>query len=113
MIGGLVELFANQGRTFSYNISLNQTSNNSGYDLTNGTIIGYIKKSYYSTIIAAQFKINIIDVNNGIINLELLPSDTVNLFPQRYVFDIVINYPGNVSYPLLNGIIYIEPSVTI
>lgn len=113
MIGGTTELIAFQGRSFSYNIKIEQDTNNAPFDLQNGTLRGYIKKSYYSSVVSAQFTISVLDSDNGIINIELFPNDTKDLFPQRYVYDIIIEYDSGVSYPILNGILYIYPSVTL
>ena len=113
MIGGNLEIFADQGCTFSYNISIIDLLNNSGYDLSTGIISGYLKKSYYTDNISAQFIVTIIDADSGIINIELDSETTKNLTPTRYVFDLLIDYGNNIKYPLLKGIFYLSPSATI
>lgn len=111
MSAGYLELFIEQGETFSANVSLDQI-NGSVYDLSNYTVKSDIKKSYWSSNISASF-ITSIDETDGAIGLYLLANTTQSLISGRYVYDIFLtNTLTNERSKVLEGIIFVEPSAT-
>jgi hypothetical protein len=54
------------------------------------------------------------DPLNGEIKLSLIPSQTANIKPSRYVYDIEVHDPANVNYVkrVMEGIATVYPQVT-
>lgn len=111
MSSGYLELFIEQGETFSANVSLDKI-NGSPYDLTNYTAKSDIRKSYWSANTSASF-VTSIDDSDGTIGLYLSANTTQTLASGRYVYDIFLT-DTNTNYrsKVLEGIIFVEPSAT-
>lgn len=111
MSAGYLELFLEQGETFSANVSLDQI-NGSAYDLSNYTAKSDIKKSYWSSNTSASF-ITSIDDTDGTIGLYLSANTTQRLTSGRYVYDIFLTDTlTNSRSKVLEGILFVEPSAT-
>ena len=112
MAAGYTELFLEQGTTFQSSITLDGTSGEP-YDLTGFVAKSQIKKSYYSTTPKSEFVVAINQPpTTGIIILNLSATETANIAPGRYVYDVVIkDNPGTVTR-VLEGIVNVSPKVT-
>ena len=101
-----------QGSTFSLVLDL-------GYDTT--TIVdlegwhgrGKIRKSYGSSV-GEDFRVEILDIVSGEIQIELSSVQTASLKPGRYVYDVEIFSDGSppVVHRLIEGIAEVSASVT-
>ena len=111
MAAGYQELFIEQGADFSTSITLDD-ADNQAFDLTGYVAKSQIKKSYYSSNAAAQFTITIPTPANGILNMSLSSANTANISAGRYVYDVIIKNPSNVTTRVLEGIVNIVPQVT-
>lgn len=113
MTATYVDLYVEQGATFNTSITLTDTYNNP-MNLQNVLIVGTIKKSYITSNVAANFTITIADPNNGYVYMALPYETTSNLFGgYRYVYDVVArDTTTNVAIRVINGTIYINPSVS-
>lgn len=111
MPAGYLELFIEQGETFSANVSLDKL-NGSPYDLADYAVKSDIRKSYWSANTSASF-VTSIDDDTGTIGLYLAANTTQNLSSGRYVYDIFLTDSNtNQRSKVLEGIIFVDPSAT-
>lgn len=111
MSAGYLEIFLEQGETFSANISLD-LFNGTSFNLADYNVKSEIRKSYWSEKTSERFTSSI-SANTGVIHIGLPASNTQNLKPGKYVYDIFItNAVSNNRSKVLEGIIFVEPSST-
>lgn len=111
MSAGYLELFIEQGETFSADVSLDQI-NGTPYDLSNYTAKSEIRKSYWSADVSATF-VTTLNLESGTIGLELSANTTQTLSSGKYVYDIFLtSTTNNKRFKILEGIIFVEPSAT-
>lgn len=112
MATGYLELFVEQGETFDLNVSLDYSSNNATYDLTNYTAKSEIRRSPWSANASAIFQTSI-DANTSSIVLFLSANTTQELRAGRYSYDIFLtNNQGTNRSKVLEGLLFVEPSTT-
>jgi hypothetical protein len=105
-----VELFIDQGASFSSTITVKDANNNL-LDLTDFTVSAQMRKSYYSSN-AINFDIVIDAPDFGLINMELNAETTSNITPGRYVFDVKITDEFGDAIRVFEGIANVSPGVT-
>jgi hypothetical protein len=111
MSAGYLDLFIEQGEDFSASISLDNY-NNTIFNLNNYIAKADISQSYWSANTTASFS-TVIDANNGIVTISLDADTTQTLIRSKYVYDLFLtNSLGGERSKVLEGMIYIEPSVT-
>jgi hypothetical protein len=116
MAAGYQDLYMEQGTTFTTQLTLTD-SNGNPYQLSNFTIASQAKPSYTTTDANSilNFTSTTIDANNGILQLSATAANTANIVTNtvgKMVYDvIIIDTGGNVSR-VLEGQIYVSPSVT-
>ena len=71
-----------------------------------------IRKSYYSSNATANLAITVLDAANGIATLSIDAANTANIFPGRYVYDVMVKDSSNTTSRLVEGIVTITPGVT-
>jgi hypothetical protein len=71
-----------------------------------------IRRSYYSANITANIICTITNASNGEVTMSISASNTANIKPGRYVFDVKSTDDLNAVSRILEGIITINPSVT-
>lgn len=105
------ELTFDQGTDFLGVITL---SNDDGTTLNvaNSTFLCQIRKSYYSTNVAANLIMTIVDAANGQVSLSLDAANTANIKAGRYLYDIRRTDASNVVTRLVEGIVTITPQVS-
>lgn len=106
-----VELFCDQGSTFTYTLDI---ANDDGSKIN---IAGYsfsssIRKSYYSSTVAANLAVTIGDAANGNVSLSMNSATTANIKAGRYLYDVRMVDTSNVVTRVIEGIITIYPQVT-
>lgn len=107
-----VELYADQGATFSATIELYDDANNVPMNLVNVNVSSQIRRSYYTSNVTATLTCNVTSTSNGIMTVSMNANTTANIRAGRYVFDVYTTAnTGIVSRPL-EGIITISPGVT-
>jgi hypothetical protein len=109
MSAGYLELFLEQGESFSVNITLDAL-NGSPYDLSNYIVKSQIRKSHWSANTTAVFDSTI--SANGVINLSLSAPVTQNVESGRYVYDVFLTNTSNNRSKVLEGIVFVDPSST-
>jgi len=113
MASGYQELFLEQGTTFNTLISLDDVYGET-YNLLNYSASSEMRKSYYSSNATAVFSTTVNGLNGQIL-LNLNANQTANVYPGRYVYDVVIydqNDSSNTTIRVLEGIINVTPRVT-
>lgn len=105
-----VELTLEQGATFNSSITVSDQNGNA-QNLVGFTARSQMRKSYYSST-KKDFTVNIAEPVNGLITMAMTASNTSNLTPGRYVFDVEIeNSTGDVTR-IFEGIVTVLPNVT-
>ena len=114
MAAGYQNLLIEQGTSYSTTITLDDTNGNI-YDLTNYYAESQIRKSYYSANTAGVFNVTIPSVSSGQIVISMTASNTANIMPGRYVYDVKLvssTSPNSDTVRILEGIVEISPQVT-
>ena len=101
-------LVVDQGSTYSTKITLTDDDGNP-QDLTSYTGAGQIRKHYTSSSYT-PFTVTITP-NTGEITLSLTSTQTSNLSPGRYMYDVEITTGATVSR-VLEGIVTVTPECT-
>lgn len=111
MAAGYLELYIEQGESFSANISLVGT-NESSYNLATYSAKSDIRKSYWSETITASFD-TFINVGSGDVVISLRSNTSQEITAGRYVYDLfLMDASSNTRSKILEGILFIEPSAT-
>ena len=111
-MAAFVELFIDQGTTFTNVINLTDDLSNAAINAANYTVTSQIKRSYYSVNAAANITCTISNASNGEITLSMTAGQTANIKPGRYLFDVKTVDQANTVSRVLEGIINILPQVT-
>jgi hypothetical protein len=114
MAAGYQNLLIEQGTSFSTTITLDDT-NGLTYNLASYTAQSQIRSSYYTSNVAGQFSVTIPQPNTGQIFIAMSASNTANIFPGRYVYDVKLisnNDSDNNTIRILEGIVEISPQVS-
>ena len=113
MTAAYTDLFMEQGADFSTTITLDDVYNNF-YDLSNFTAASQMRKSYYTSTIAANLVVTIPEPTQGLIIISLDAANTSLIFPGRYVYDVFMrNSANNSTTKLMEGIVNVSPQVTV
>lgn len=102
-------LIVDQGTDYSTTINLTDADGNI-VSLTGYTANGQIRKTYSSSN-AISFGI-VLEASNGVVQLSLTDTQTSNLVSGRYVYDVVVVSPSNVTSRIVEGIVTVTPRVT-
>lgn len=106
-----VEIDIDQGTDFSLNLGLKE-DDGTPKNVTGYTFSSYIKKSFYSTSAVAEFSVDYADSSNGDVILYLTSTQTTDIKPGRYLFDIKQKSANNVVERIAEGIVTVNPQVT-
>jgi hypothetical protein len=109
MAAGYTELFLEQGTSFNVSLTIDDVSG-SPFDLSGFTGAAQMRKSYYSSNAAATFSVST-GTTNGIVSLSLDAQTTANIYPGRYLYDVVVT-SGTTRARVLEGIVNVTPQVT-
>lgn len=110
MAAGYTELFLEQGTSFNVSLTIDDVSG-TPFDLTGYTGTAQMRKSYYSSNAAATFSVTTGTPTEGIVTLSLGAETTANIYPGRYLYDVVVT-AGSTRARVLEGIVNVTPQVT-
>lgn len=97
------DLYMMRGAQFDTEIEL-------GISLTGMTLSCYMATSYYSSN-KIPVDIEVLDESTGRLRLHLPKEITSGLKSyKRYVFTLVIHSLGDIPYPVLQGVVIVDPS---
>ena len=114
MAAGYQNLLIEQGTSFATNITLDDVTG-ATYNLSNFVAFSQIKNSYYTSNVSGNFLVTITNPNSGVITVSMNAANTANLFPGRYVYDVVLQSltdPADFTIRILEGIVEVSPGVT-
>lgn len=100
-----------QGSDFSTSISISD-DNGDPKDLTGYTCKSQIRKSYTS-LTAVDFTINYDQASSGTFGLSLSSNTSANMAAGRYVYDIIVIDPEHIITRVVEGIVTINPRVSV
>ncbi len=101
----------NSGSDFSQSFVLEGSDTNSAYDLTGYTASSQMRK-YAGSSTAINFTAQIFaPANLGKISISLTSTQTSNLKPGRYVYDIIIEKEG-LKTKVIEGMVLVREGVT-
>jgi hypothetical protein len=106
-----IELDVDQGTDFSYDLDLT-TDDGVPINVTNYIFSSSIRKSYYSSGVAANFIIVVANQNLGNLRFTIPSNITANIKAGRYLFDIKQVDSSNTTSRILEGIITVNPQIT-
>ena len=105
-------LVVNSGSDFSQTFTLEGSDTNSAFNLTGYTVESQMRK-WAGSSSATSFNTNIeIPSTAGKISLILTSTQTANLKPGRYVYDVVIIDEFNVKNRVIEGMVLVTEGVT-
>lgn len=111
MPAGYTELFLEQGADFNMSITLDDVSGDN-FNLVNYTASSQMRKSYYSSNATATFSVSTgNDPSLGVITISMTSSNTANIYPGRYVYDVYVTSSES-RVRVLEGIVSVTPQVT-
>ena len=99
-----------QGFDFDTSFQLEDTRTNSPLILTDATTTAQLRK-YYGSSTAVSLGSTITSPDLGIISISMTGSQSVNLKPGRYVFDVKITNAGR-EYKAVEGSALVRGGVT-
>lgn len=105
-----VELTIEQGATFNTVINVGDGSGTS-QNLSGYTARSQMRKSYYSST-KYDFRVDVTTPNVGEITMSMTASNTSNLSPGRYVYDVEIDDGNGEVTRIFEGIVTVLPNVT-
>jgi hypothetical protein len=109
-VAAFSEITIEQGATFNSTVSVEDVYG-TPVNLTGYTTSSMMRKSYYSTT-AITINSTITGTANGEITLSIPASNTSNITPGRYVYDVIVTDSLNTVTRVVEGIATVLPSVT-
>lgn len=108
-MAAISNLYIDAGSTFSAIITVRDSSN-TPIELSGYTVKSQIRKSYGSQV-AYDFDATIFDTSTGKVKLELSASQSSDIKPGRYIYDVKI-YKNGEAYRVVEGLVIITPEST-
>lgn len=102
-------LVIDQGTDYTTSVNLTDADGNI-IVLTGYTASAQIRKTYSSSN-AVSFGVAL-ETSNGVVRLSLTDTQTANIIAGRYVYDVVVTSPTDITSRIVEGIVTITPSVT-
>jgi len=99
-----------QGYDFDTSFELEDTRTNSPLVLTNASAEAQLRK-YYGSSTSVSFASTITAPSKGVVSISLTKSQTVNIKPGRYVFDLKITNEGK-EFKAVEGAVLVRGGVT-
>lgn len=107
-----VELYIDQGADFSTSIAISDDQTNIPGNLMNIVVTGQIRKSLLSVNAYASFNCTVTNAANGEILIEMDSANTANMKPGNYFYDVRLTGTGNTRSRLIEGVLFVTPSIT-
>ena len=111
-MAGFVELYIDQGSSFTNIINLTDDITNVSINTSGYTVISQMKRSYYSANASANITCTITNPSNGEITMTMTAGETANIKAGRYVFDVKTIDAYSSTSRILEGIITVLPQVS-
>ena len=105
-----LNLSVNTSTSFDQSFTLTN-DDGSALNLTGYTILAQIRK-HSSSSTAVSFATTSVAPTTGVLKLSLDPSDTTDLKPGRYVYDIVLTDTSSVKTRVVEGSVIVSKTVS-
>lgn len=102
-------LIVDQGTDYTTSINLTDDNDNV-VDLTGYTGVGQMRKTYTSSN-AVSFSITL-ESANGVVVMSLTDTQTAAITAGRYVYDVFVTSPANITSRIVEGIVTVTPRAT-
>ena len=100
------------GTDFSQTFVLEDSQTNSVKDLTGFNACAQMKR-YESSLKTAEFVIGFSnDRTQGRLTISMVSTETINLKPGKYFYDILLNSPAGTTTRAVEGTVLVKKSVT-
>ena len=99
-----------QGFDFDTSFELEDTRTNAALDLTTASIESKLRKHYGSST-ATTFTSSITNPEGGVVTISLSSTQTVDLKPGRYVYDVKVTNSGKI-FKVVEGAAIVRAGVT-
>jgi len=100
-----------QGSNFNNVINLTDDITNMNINISGYTVSCRMKRSYYSQNVSANIVCTISNTSAGEITMTLAAANTANLMAGRYLFDMKLVSPTNITTRPIEGIMTVTPQV--
>jgi hypothetical protein len=101
-----------QGTDFEQNFTL--FNDDSTYlSLAGYAVTSKLRKYYGSTSGITTFTSSVVSAAQGILKISLNETQTASLNPGRYVYDILITSPSNITTKVIEGMILVEGTASL
>jgi hypothetical protein len=111
-MAAFVELYMDQGATFSNIINIADDITNANINVSGYSVFSQMRRSYYSANASANLTCKITNASIGEITISMEANVTSNIKPGRYLFDVRVIATPNNTMRLIEGIITVTPSIT-
>jgi hypothetical protein len=102
-------LIVDQGT--DYNTSINLVDADDNIVTLSGYMSNAQMRKTYTSSSSYSFS-TVLETSNGVIQLSLSAAQTANIVAGRYVYDVVVTSPSNVTSRIIEGIVTVTPRVT-
>jgi hypothetical protein len=106
-----VELFMDQGAAFSTTITINDETTGLAQNLSGYVVSSQMRRSVLSQNATATFSCSTVPAN-GEITVALDGGNTANIVAGTYFFDVRLRDGYGVYSRLVEGVIFVNPSIT-
>ena len=110
-MSGKLEITVEQGATFTRNITIKDNAN-AAVNITGSTFAGQIRKRHQSATKQADFDFEITNATNGQFIASITATNTGNMEPGDFVYDIEWTQADASVTRLLEGTATVTPQVT-
>jgi hypothetical protein len=106
-----IELNLDQGADFTFDMTVTNTDG-TAKNVTGYTFSSSMKKSYYSSNVAANLTATILNASTGLVRFAIPAANNSTIKAGRYLFDIKQVDTSNNVTRIVEGLITVNPGIT-
>jgi len=107
----VANIVINGGADFNQTYDLADQNTNAAKDLTNHTVASQMRK-HAAAVGVTTFTTTIVNASAGQVRIGLTTSQTSELEPGRYVYDLMLTAPDNSMTRIIEGMALVREGVT-
>ena len=107
----VANIVINGGADFNQTYDLADQNTNAAKDLTNHTVASQMRK-HAAAVGVTTFTTTIVNATAGQVRIGLTTSQTADLKPGRYVYDLMLTAPDNSMTRIIEGMALVREGVT-
>lgn len=112
MTAKYIELYLEQGATYSKTAAVNDPLTGANVNIAGYSFESQLRKSYVTANASEYFTCTVNNAANGIVSMTMAAANTANLKAGRYLFDVKYTDTANNVVRLLEGLVFVTPQVT-